>query len=239
MFDTISEVASREHALTRYWSGLYAQPSCSDYVKRVLFELDGTAWSTGIESDRKRRGTSINIDVCDETTWQGQQLALVQVRECRFRPGRYSRVRKDYYLVGRNENGNVFAHPVDAKSNTPILEVLSAIWGCDLRDLSDIVRNGDVALIPVRSIPTDAQPVTGSISADMLTGADISAQSHVVTGELRVIWRASGAEVYVQRAGKIEHSKGQHPTARVKLGWWRVQVAARGNVWGFSRPTAD
>jgi len=201
-----------------------------DWLAAVLYDLEGNSWSTGIESDRRRRGESINIACTDRD--DAQRLALIQVRQARFRPNRYTRVRKDYYLVGRNENGNAFAHPVDATSKTPLRRVLAGIWGCDPRDLDDIRRNGDVAFVPVRSIPDHAIP-----TEDLRITV---AGSHVVTGSLRVVWHPDGdLDIYTTRRAKIEHAKRQHPTARVRQGWFRVVVARRGSRWGFTRPTAD
>jgi hypothetical protein len=105
------------------------------------------------------------------------------------------------------------------------------VWECDVRDLDDVRRNGDVAFVPVRSIPADAQ---------LLDGWIVLANSHRVEGALRVRWlHDDEIEVYTTRAAQIVHTKRQHPTAKVKVGWWRVQVARREQRWAFARPTAD
>lgn len=197
------------------------------WLPRVLAELDGRAWTTGIESDRKQRGSAINVrcTAADDAA----ELALIQVREARFRPGRYTKVRKDYYLVGRNENGNAFAHPVDATARTTIPQALARIWDCDPRDVGDVRRNGDVAFVPVRDLP-DLPEVDGSITL---------ADSHVVSGTLRIEWQPHRVTVYVRGRARLSHTKRQHPTAKVTGGWWRVQVGVRSPVWGFSTPTAD
>jgi len=200
----------------------------SDFTARVLYELDGVAWTSGLQSDRKGRGESINVEVTAEANVLGQQLALVQVRQCRFRPGRFNRVRKDYYLTGRNENGNAFAHPVTATARTTVRQALARVWGCDPRDLDDVRRNGDVAFVPVRGVlPDGLDPVEESV---LLAG------SHRLSGD---VFRDRNGVLYVRGNAKITHAKHQHPTARTRGGWWRVQVAERAAGWGFSAPTAD
>src|SRR5262249_20524609 len=82
------------------------------WVSKLLEELDGQAWEAGIASDKKQRGSSVNVGVYSFD--ERQQLAVVQVRQCVFHPRRWNKVRKDYYLIGRNENGSAFAHPVNS-----------------------------------------------------------------------------------------------------------------------------
>lgn len=200
------------------------------WLAQVACDLDGRAYETGIRSDRKRRGASVNV--CATARDDERRLALLQVRESIFRPSRYTRVRKSYFLVGRNENGSAFAHPVDCTSRARVPQVLARLWGVSARELPDVEarRQGDVALVPVRALP-DLPEVEGSITV---------AGSHVVSGTLRIDWRDYREPiVYVRRDGSVVHSKGQHPTVRVRGGWYRVAVAPRAAHWGFASPTAD
>jgi hypothetical protein len=220
------------------------------------------AWETGIESDRKGRGSSLNVDVYGYD--ERRQLAVVQVRQCIFRPGRFKRVRKDYYLIGRNENGNAFAHPVEATARPlslrspeeAVLYILARVWDCAQEDVDDIKRNGDVAFVPVGTLPEGAELLEqgyavvreshhvmalagGKVYRMPLCGKAVGAPvlasgwvAHAHTDACRWVY-------YVAGRAKIEHSKRQHPTARVRGGVWRVQAAERGSVWGFTAPTAD
>lgn len=218
------------------WGALTTSP---EWVRRLLDDLDGRSWTTGIESDRKRRGSSINTSLYSYD--EARQLALVQVRQCIFHPRRYSEVKKDYYLIGRNEIGTAFAHPVDVRAAGRVVSkydvaagvrlALTRIWDCAEEDLDQIVRNGDVAFIPVSRLPEGAELVT---------------ENAVVIRESHHVQAMSGAELfrvgeiyYVRGRAKIEHAKHQHPTARVRGGIWRVQAGIRAANWGFTAPTAD
>jgi hypothetical protein len=206
------------------------------WVAAILKELDGKAWETGIEADRKGRGSSINVDVYsyDET----RQLAVVQVRLCTFRPGRFNHVRKDYYLIGKNENGNAFAHPVEsvARSKKAMATVdggvtlaLTRIWNCDAEDLDEIRRNGDIAFIPVFCLPDSAVRV----EENGLTLRD----SHVV--EADELYKDVDGTYYVRGRARIKHLKRQHKQTNAPRGFWRVQPGLRASNWGFTAPTAD
>ena len=193
----------------------------------------------GIASDKKQRGTSINVDCYSYD--QGRGLAVVQVRQCQFRPGRFNRVRKDYYLIGTNENGNAFAHPIETVARSKktfetaeagVLLALSRIWNCKTDEVDYIVRNGDVAFVPVVRVPATAQVVEGN----QIT---VRESHHVKALADSKIYRDADGTIYVKGIAKIEHSKGQHPTAKVKGGSWRVVAGARAATWGFSSPTAD
>ena len=208
------------------------------WVAQLLADLDGKSWSTGIESDRKQRGSAINTAVYSYD--EARQLAIVQVRQCVFHPRRFSQVRKDYYLLGRIEDGSAFAHPIEFRAagravgpdlSAGVRLALTRIWECDESDLDDIVRNGDVAFVPVSRIPD---------------GAILVEENHIVIRETHHVqglaggelWR-SGKTYYVRGRAKIEHAKGEHPTARIRCGVWRVQAGVRASVWGFTRPVGD
>jgi hypothetical protein len=206
-------------------------------------EKAGT-YTTGIESVRRSRGprgTAINVDVYGYDT--AQQLVVVQVRECRFRAGRFNRVRKDYYLLGYVEDGSVFAHPVDspARSKTALASpeacvawVLAQIWGCTMADLPEIRRQGDVAFVPA-TLPASARPlVVQTITVR---------QTHVI--EAHRIWEdrwgrgADQVTYYVSRKARAIHTKSEHAPVMVRHGYFRVQPGIRAKVWGFTTPVGD
>lgn len=209
-----------------------------DWVVALLRDLNGSAWTTGIESDKKQRGSAINTSLYSYDA--GRQLAVVQVRQCIFHPRRFSQVRKDYYLIGRIEDGSPFAHPIEFRAAgravgpdlaAGVRLALTRIWDCDEDDLGEIVRNGDVAFVPVRRIPD---------------GAAMVAENHIVIRESHHVQGLAGGEIwgdgetyYVRGRAKIEHAKYEHPTARVRMGVWRVQAGIRATGWGFTRPVGD
>jgi hypothetical protein len=206
-------------------------------------EKAGT-YTTGIESVRRSRGprgTSINVDCYGYDA--AQQLVVVQVRECQFRPGRFNRVRKDYYLLGYVESGEVFAHPVDspARSKTALASpeacvawVLAQIWDCDVADVPEIRRQGDIAFVPAL-LPLGAKPLV----VQTITIRD----THVITAhmiyEYRCPARPYETTYYVARKARAIHTKGEHATVRVRHGYFRVQPGIRAKVWGFTAPVGD
>lgn len=204
------------------------------WVKDLCKEAEANGcWTTGIASDKRKRGTAINCDVYGYC--ETRKLAVVQIRQAIFRPGRFTKVRKDYYLIGRNEDGSFFAHSVDspARSKTAMTtpeacvnHVLAKIWDCKEADLDDIIRQGDVAFIPVYKIPETAQPVETPV---------VLRNSHKLTGD---VWK-DGNIYYTRRGAKLVHTKNQHAQVRAKAGYYRVQEGRRAEVWGFSAPTAD
>jgi hypothetical protein len=246
------------------------------WVRQLLTDLDdGIAWTTGIESDRKRRGHAVNTAVYSYDDSRG--LAVVQVRQAIFHPRRFTEVRKNYFLVGRNESGRAFAHPIEARASGRLTSedvaagvrlALTRIWDCDEEDLDDIVRNGDVAFVPVRRLPDEAEPVTENMvtireshHVQGLAGSEILRVYRLCSRPAHTHSEACGpAEegpfscglsehahdaaqcgltYYIRGRAKIEHAKHQHPTARVRGGIWRVQAGIRAIVWDFSRATVD
>jgi hypothetical protein len=207
-----------------------------EFVNVLLRDAEKAGcWETGIASDKKHRGTSINTAVYgfDEE----QELAIVQVRECQFRPGRYSKVRKDYYLLGRVENGSIFAHAIDSPIRSKLAMsdpqycvdyALSKIWNCKIDDLQDIIRQGDVALIPIVHLPDSVEFLNGE--------AQVIRDTHKITGD---IWRDRNGTLYCKRGAKIVHTKHEHKTIKARSGFYRVQPGYRAEVWGFSAPTTD
>lgn len=211
-----------------------------EWLGSIQKELDGSngAWNSGITKNHssKARGVAVNVDLyaIDEV----KQLAVVQVRQCIFHEKHYNEVRKNYYLIGRNENGNAFAHPIEtiarnkkalATAEGGVALALSRIWDCDAEDVDDIIRNGDVAFIPVKSATVKS--------------AEKVEDNYITFGESHVLVSAEiykvGKVFYVKGQAKILHKKGQHPTAKTKSGVWRVQEGIRGSQWDFSKATAD
>ena len=190
-------------------------------------------FTVGIASNKRGRGTAINVDCVGHDA--ARQLAVIQVRETQFRAGRFSRTHKDYYLIGRVETGDVFAHPVESPLNTRagraggsdcVDLVLSRVWQCPVDILRDVERQGDIALVPVRALPGNAEPVAGPV---------VLRESHVLTGD---IWRA-GDTYYTRRGARLSHTKREHAPIKARGGYYRVQEGIRAAVWGFSVPTVD
>jgi len=207
-----------------------------EFVKNLLTAAEKSgSWKTGIESDEGNRGSSINTAVYGHDETQG--LAVVQVRQCIFHPRRYNEVRKDYYLLGRTEQDNFFAHPIESPCRAKVCRegspedvvayVLAKIWDCTVAELGDIERQGDVAFVPVRSLPASAVLTDNCVTLR---------ETHRL--EAAEIYQA-GDTLYVKRGARLKHTKRQHKTIRAREGLYRVQVGVRARVWGFTAPMGD
>ena len=205
-----------------------------DWCSEMIDELNGTAFRIGIESDRKRRGSAVNVEVFDPR--EDQHLFVLCVRKSEFRPGRFTRVCKDYFLCGRNENGNVFAHPVRVNSISAKVEVaLCRIWSVTPSLLKRIVRQGDCGLVP--ELKMNFSDVDRFDVREFTTDDG----SHLITSD-RVYVSRDCKKVYVNGSVSIRHLKSQHPFVAVTLPssvLYRVQLGLRVVTWGFAAPTAD
>lgn len=208
-----------------------------EFAKTLASEAEKAgAYETGIVSDRKNRGSAVNVDLYgyDET----RNLIVIQVRQAIFHPRRFTEVRKNYFLIGRNEETQrVFTHPVDspAKSKTAMATAggaidycLAKIWDCKISDLGEVKRQGDVGFVPVKSPPAGSVEVDGPITIR---------DTHKVTADKIMVDPAG--RYYVARKATAKHTKGQHATVKIKDGWWRVQPGARAAMWDFAARVGD
>lgn len=206
-------------------------------ISAIAMDLDNApdehgAWQTGIVSDRKRRGVAINVELIDYTTTPSP-LAVVQVRQCRFRPGWHNRVRKNYFLIGRNENSRPFAHsvPCGVARSSGVSQVIKAqawIWGVTPTGLRSVLRQGDVALVPARG------KQRGTLLSAHHTAHFRFHDSHLLSAsEIRI-----HGQTWYALNPRLTHNKNQHPTIEA-VGWYEVRVGKRAPVWAFSLNTAD
>ena len=220
-----------------YFNELITYP---DFIKDLISKLEKQgAFTTGIETFNRRgtRGASINTDVYgyDESL----QLAAIQVRQCVWRKNRYSQVRKNYFLCGYNENGNVFSHPVNSPSRSKsalqspescIRWLECSIFNCTEKQFSKAVRQGDIAFIP-SAVPSQAELFpTRTLTVD-------GEGSHLLKTEgFPFIY---GNELYVKGRATLTHLKNQHKSVEVKKGSWRVVCGYRSFTYDFSAATRD
>ena len=183
------------------------------FVKNLISEAESaSAFEIGIESDKRRRGVAINTDVYGWDHSQG--LVVIQVRRCEFHPRRFNHVRKNYLLIGRNERtGLVFTHGVPSPLRSKyamqdpescVKWILSKIWDCKISDLDKILRQGDIAFIPIKKIPNSAQAIEQN--EIILRG------SHRLKAD--AIYKDE-QHIYVSKA-RLIHAKGQHACVRTK-----------------------
>ena len=172
-------------------------------------------WNFVCDFDRKGRGVALNWDLygVDHDIHTGGLLAVVQIRQSvRQRAGWFLRVRKNYFLVGTNEDGTTFAHAVSANvvhaainhNTNVVLAVQRWMFGCDYQR---VIREGVVTI----------------------------AQSHQLMGaQMR---RTPEGDLYAQHPTLI-HTKGTHPTVK-GTGWFRLAESRRADFWRFAAPTID
>lgn len=194
------------------------------------------AYQTGIVSDRKHRGSAVNVDLYGYS--EARNLIVIQVRQAIFHPKRFTEVRKNYFLVGRNEEtGQVFTHPVEspARSKTAMATAegavdfcLAKIWDCKVSDLPEVRRQGDIGFVPVKNPPADAIEVEGPV---------IIRGTHKITAD-KIVKDGAG-KYYVCRKATVKHTKRQHETVKIKDGWWRVQPGVRAGLWDFAARIGD
>lgn len=190
------------------------------------------SWDFGTAFDRKGRGQALNWDLygVGNDVHAGTLLIVIQVRqfERRYKNG-YGNVRKNYFLVGTNEDGSAFAHPVSAHVvRTAIRLERDVVKACQDwifgGDYARMIRHGDLALVPLSK-----RPAAEIVATERMVLED----SHEVTATQ---FRQNG-HLYVQNPTLV-HLPGTHPTVSGE-GWYRVVVGSRADFWRFAAPTKD
>lgn len=195
--------------------------------------------------DNKQRGDALNLDLYGYEL--SQDVAVVQIRHAfrRYRNG-FLNLRKDYVLVGRNENGNLFRHPVEAAAvrhaickapEDPGAAVRGAqrwMWNVTDRQLTASMaagmRQGDVLLVRER------RPAAKDVVAERGTTVVIGG-SHVIRAQ-RIVELRNGRVLAF--APSIWHSKGQHaPTFADHEGWYSVRAANAAPTWEWGVRLGD
>lgn len=190
-------------------------------------------WSFGVTA-LNRRGTrwaALNWDLYahGRDVHTGALLVVVQVRQA-VRGRRWTQVRKNYYLIGHNEDGTAFAHPVSAQcvhsairaGQDVVRRVQDWIFGADY---GQVRRQGDLALIPLRRAAGERTPLQMMVLED-------SHELHAT--EIRF---GAGGVVYAKDPTLI-HLPHTHPTVGA-TGWHKVVSGRRASFWTFAAPTVD
>ena len=220
--------------------GDFRASDCPEWVRTLKADAERAGcWSSGIDGDGDVY-EAINADIYGWAEVNGDRLALVQVRRASKRRRRYLVIQKNYLLIGRNEDGGVFGHgvPSPRRSKEAMASPESAIrwilarhvWCCSESDLGDIIRQGDIALIPIRRMPAEAQQIDG--------GAVTLRDSHAVRGDL---YRTSDGGLYARGIVVLDHTPGEHRHVRTKKGLWQIREGQREALWSFlgREPNAD
>jgi len=189
------------------------------------------AWQFGCEFDKKGRGYATNWDLYGygRDLHSNRLLAVIQVRQSvRQRANGYLNIHKSYFLLGRNEDNSVFAHPVESRAIHAAIKrggdivpaVQSWIFGADY---AKVLRHGDLALIPT-SRPQGEQIPAGTC---VLEGShEIAAAAYRDNGNLYAL------------NPEVSHIPGVHPDVCAQ-GWYQIVVGRRTDTWSFAKPTID
>lgn len=190
------------------------------------------AWEFGADIDRKRRGVALNWDLYGYGLdfHSGRMLAVIQVRQYHKQcAGWWPSIRKNYFLIGSNEDGTVFAHAVQSavvrsaiRRDRPVIRAVQDwLWDADY---SKVVRQGDIGLIPRRSKPK------GESIDDSVT---VEGSHHLSAAEIL----RDGKHLYALNPAMV-HVPGTHPSVSA-VGWYRVASAKRAPTWDFAAATVD
>jgi hypothetical protein len=152
------------------------------------------SWIFGAAFDSKKRGSALNWDLygVEKDCFSNRTLIVIQIRRYvkRYRNG-FADIKKSYFLIGRNEDNTVFAHPVEwrvvhgaIRGNKEVVRaVQNWIFG---QDYARVIRQGDIALLPLRSkkTPSKTEPITNHF---VLQGShEVVAEEVRVNGNLYV-----------------------------------------------------
>jgi len=157
-------------------------------------------------------------------------LAVLQVREFyRKKSSYYPEIRKNYFLLGYNEDKTCFAHAVSGRvvmsaikrSKSIIKSVQDWIFSTDY---SNVLRQGDISLQPVKNIKGEKIP-ENEITLK---------ESHLLC--CNTIYK-SGKDYFCENP-KLIHLKNVHPTIEAN-GAYKVIFASRDSFWSFAKPTLD
>jgi hypothetical protein len=194
-------------------------------------------WNFGADFDHKGRGQALNWDLYaigrDKHTHRF--MIVIQIRQyVKHTKRSFPRIRKSYFLLGRNEDHTPFAHAINAMVvRRAIADGRDVIKACQdwmfQTDYSKVERQGDLCLIPwkkYRNIISNAN----RIETDQMTLED----SHLL--DSTSIFQYQG-NMYVMNPTLI-HLPGTHPNID-REGFYKVVVARRGRAYDFAAVTID
>lgn len=216
--------------------------SLPENIRRQVAEYVNTAakadkidehgsWDFGVDFDKKGRGSALNWDLygIGVDHFSEELLIVIQIRQfIRRRKNGFGNVRKSYFLIGKNEDGRVFAHAVESrvihaairKGADVILSVQNWIFDCDY---TKVIRQGDLAMIPVKK----------AAAPQLETEEYVIEHSHKLTAdEIRL-----NGSLYAKNP-HLFHMPQTHPEVR-GTGWFKIVVGNRAKFWDFAAPTID
>lgn len=217
-------------------------------IKALVEQVRKAAgWETGITSEGMKRGgyESRNIDIYGYDV--SRNLAVIQIRRAwKKKAGWFTGVSKVYALVGM-DGDQIFSHPLESSPRrNPHLRGMnpedvvrwaeSKIFGVPVTKLHMIIRQGDIALVPVRGIPQSASPSLSRRKDGVCTATLRDSHDVQVDGDLLV---GTDGEMYVNGAVEIVHTKHEH-SAIAGVGRFRIVTGQRADSpWWLDAEIGD
>jgi hypothetical protein len=193
------------------------------------------SWDFGVESNKKGRVEALNWDLyaLGNDCHTGKFLAVIQIRQFfRKKASYFAQIRKNYFLLGHNEDNSVFAHSVpSAVIHSALRRGADAIlavqnWIFD-GDYTGLLRQGDLALIPCSKRPS-APRITKRTA--------LLEQSHQL--KANILRQSEDGQLWAKFPA-LTHVPGQHPFVQGENRWYKVAVGQRASFWRFAAPTVD
>lgn len=202
----------------------------ADAQKSAKVDEHGS-WEFGADFDKKGRGSAINYDfyAYGVDIHNRRPMIVIQIRQYVKKYKNYpGSVRKNYFLIGRNEDNTTFAHSVESRvihaavaAGRDIVKACQDwIFGADYKK---VLRQGDLALVP-----------TKKVKGDVVGTQLILENSHELLAAQIV---KVGNTIYAYNP-ELWHIKGTHPSL-YEEGWYKVVVGKRAPHWSFAAPTID
>lgn len=190
-------------------------------------------WKEGIEDTGYKGGFEArHIDIYGYDV--SRQLAVVQLRRCwKKRESWYPEVSKAYALIGVDD-GQVFSHTLDGSPRRQrdfdmqspedtVRWAEAKIFDVPVAKLATIIRQGDVALIPVKFIPRDAVEIPLPAGARVHKWTFGGSHQVVIDGQMF----ETDSAYYAHGLVEVAHAPGQHRPVAAE-GRFRVTVGLRG-----------
>jgi len=187
-------------------------------------------------------GEAINWDLYDYgyDYHSKKLLGVIQIRQyVKRRKSHYPQIKKNYYLIGTNEDKSYFAHPVEArvihsaikKGESVIKTVQNWIFNTDYKTIS---RQGDMGLISCKKQKGELIEESQVVLRD----------SHLISADKIYVSLKKGLDSddfyneYYALNPTMTHIPNLHPEIRSE-GWCKVIEGKRTSYWDFSAPTID
>lgn len=189
-------------------------------------------WDFGIQNTNRKgtRWSALNWDLygVGNDTHSGKLLVVIQIRQSHNT--KYGvNVRKNYFLLGTNEDDSTFAHSVSSNVIHAAIRTGKDVclsvqnWIFD-GDYARMIRQGDLALLPMTKRPSAPTAPRKRMFLQ---------ESHELVG---TAIRQNG-NLYVKNP-TMYHIPGTHPPISGE-GWYKVIVGNRSEFWKFAVPTID